>query len=340
MGRPLVSICIPTYKRPKELNDALNSIDTKYVEDLEIYISENCSVLQKETREIVENFKKRSPYKVTYFEQVENVGYDRNIRSIVNKAEGEYIVFLSDDDEFVPNALDGFIDFIRSHQNCGYILRSYRNYYLDGSYQDFRYYKEEQIFPPSDDTYIKMFDKSIFLSGFTIKKDLANKFQTDTFDGSLLYQLYILAEVCRISPAANCNIIISQAYEGGTPHFGDSKVEHGLYEPGKMSANNTLNFLKWYIKVIDFISNKYHNNTNEIIKYNMSKYSYPSLAEEKRRNSGYKAFKKYCCELKKMGLAKSKLFYVYYYALLIFGVKICDKTIQLLKRIIGHRPQL
>lgn len=340
MEKPLVSICIPTYKRPKELKVALNSIDTKYVDDIEIYISENCSVLQKETRDVIDDFRKQSKYHVTYFEQKENVGYDRNIRSIVSRASGIFIVFLSDDDVFMPNALDGYIDFIRSHQDCGYILRSYRNNYLDGSHQDFRYYKEEQVFPASDYTYIKMFDKSIFLSGFTIKKDLANQFQTDLFDGSLLYQLYILAEVCRIAPAANCNILISQANEGGTPHFGDSKVEKGLYESGKMSANNTLNFLKWYMTVIDYVADKYHNKTNDVIRYNMSKYSYPSLAEEKRRKSGYKTFKYYCNELKKMGLAKSKLFYVYYYALLIFDVKFCDKTIQLLKGVIGHRPQL
>ena len=340
MERPLVSICIPTYKRPNELKAALGSVDTKYVEDIEVCISENCSPLQKETREIVNEYIKNTKYRVRYREQPENVGYDKNIRTTIDFAQGEFVVFLSDDDVFIPGALDPYIDFIRAHQECGYILRSYRNNYQDGTHQDFRYYAEEQIFSASDDTYVKMFDKSIFISGFTIKRDLANQFQTDVFDSSLLYQLYILAEVCRIAPAANCNILITQSYEGGTPFFGESKVEKNLYESGKRSANNTLIFLEWYTKVIDYIANKYHNDTNKVIRHNMSKYSYPSLAEEKRRKIGCKAFRNYCQELKKMGLADSVYFYVYYYALLVFGVKICDKAIQLLKHIIGHRPQL
>lgn len=340
MERPLVSICIPTYKRPNELKAALESIDTKYVQDIEVCISENCSPLQKETRDVVAKYASDTKYKVRYREQPENVGYDKNIRTSVDFAQGVFVVFLSDDDVFIPGALDPYIDFLRLHQECGYILRSYRNNYQDGSHQDFRYYAEEQVFPASDDTYVEMFDKSIFISGFTIKRDLANLFQTDVFDSSLLYQLYLLAEVCRIAPAANCNILITQSYEGGTPFFGESEVEKNLYESGERSANNSLNFLEWYMKLIDYIAEKYHNDTNKVIRHNMSKYSYPIIAEEKKRNSGYTAFRDYCRELKKMGLADSGYFYIYYYTLLIFGVKVCDKTIQFLKRIIGHRPQL
>lgn len=70
----------------------------------------------------------------------------------------------------------------------------------------------------------------------------------------------------------------------------------------------------------------------------MSKYSYGFLNAQ--RKSGIKVFTKYAIELKKMGLASSVYFYIYYIGLLAFGVKGCDKLIAVLKKIIGHRPQL
>lgn len=336
--QPLVSICIPTYKRPQELKRALYSIDTKYINDVDIVISENCSVLQDETRKVVEEFKRDSPFEVIYKEQQENVGYDRNIQTIVQLADGEFIVFLSDDDVFIPNSLDVYIDFIRNHQEYGYILRSYRHVYSDGSTQDFRYYKEDRVFPAGDDTYIEMFDRSIFLSGFTIKSEPAKRFHTDKLDGSLLYQLYLLAEVCRIYPSAYCHTIITQSYEGGTPFFGDSKVEKELYQSGINPIENSINFMRWYNVVIDLIAEKYHNDTNIRLRHYMSKYSYGYLKSQ--RKAGLKTFNEYARQLRKMGFGASPYFYVYYIALLLLGENRCDKMISILKRIIGHRPQL
>ena len=321
-----------------ELRRLLDSIDIKQSEGIEIVICEDNAPKREAVRKEVLEFKQYSPYNVTYIENEVNCGYDRNLRNLINNAQGEFVVFMGDDDMFVPGALDIFYDFVSQNRDCGYILRSYRNIYADGSQQDFRYYSANQRFEASDDTYISMFGKSVFISGFTIRREYAKQFETNIFDGSLLYQLYILAEVCRIYPSAYCHTIITQAIEGGIPYFGNSEAEKGLYVSGSNPISNSLTFMGWYLKLIDYIADKYHNDTNKKIKHNMSKYSYGFLISQ--RDSGIKVFTNYAKELKDMGFASSVYFYIYYIGLLLFGVKGCNKLIAFIKRIVGHRPQL
>lgn len=337
--RPIVTICIPSYNRPAELLRLLQSIDARsHEDDIEIVICEDKSPKREEIRNAVTGFINSSSYDIRYIENTENYGYDKNLRTLISYANGEYIIFMGDDDLFIPHALDPYIDFICSHKECGYILRSYENVYQNGKKQVFRYFKNEKIFEPGDDSYITMFSRSVFISGFTIKAQYAKDFESSEFDGSLLYQLYLLAEVCRLYPSCNCNILLTQAIEGGIPYFGNSASEKGLYTPGTVTVDNSLNFMKWYVKIIQYMGEKYHSDSAEKMLLEMSKYSYSFLSIQ--RPKGKRIFKSYAKGLKEIGLGRSKYFDLYYYALLVFGKQFCDKLIRIIKNTIGHRPKL
>ena len=58
--RPILSIGITSYKRVKELERCIKSIKTKYVDDIEIIVSEDCSPLSKEIGEKVEELKRQT----------------------------------------------------------------------------------------------------------------------------------------------------------------------------------------------------------------------------------------------------------------------------------------
>lgn len=338
MEQKLLSICIPTYNRPLELKRMLESIDSNKIEDIDIVISENCSAKQKETREQVELFKAKSKYQVHYYENEQNIGYDKNIRALVQRATGKFIMFFSDDDIFMPGALDEFIEFVREHQDVGYILRSYRFIRSNGGYQDCRYYSKDRVFPAGRDTYIELFDKGVFLSGFTIRNEYAKEYVIDDLDGSLLYQIYLAAEVCRFHPAAYSRILISQALPG-IHYFGDSKGEEE-YTAGLEGVQDRINFATWYMKIIDYIDNKYQDGSGKIMKRQMSKYSFSILACGRRKYWDIKTFNDYTDQLKKVGYGSSVFFYIYYFLLLVFGKKGSWAVIRFLKKIIGHRPQL
>ena len=69
-----------------------------------------------------------------------------------------------------------------------------------------------------------------------------------------------------------------------------------------------------------------------------SKYSYGYLIEH--RDDGVKVYRQYAKEIKKLGLGNSIYFYIYYYALLIFGKNNCQKGIGLIKKVVGRTPRL
>ncbi len=334
-----LSICIPSYNRPDEIGRLLKSVDSeKYVDQIEIVVCEDKAPRRAEVRKTVESFAENSKFDVNYIENELNCGYDRNLRNLINKAEGEYIIFMGDDDMFIPGRLDGFIDYVMNHRECGYILRCYQNVTAKGDVAEFKYFNEDKVFPASAETYISMFDKSVFISGFTIKREYAKAVESDQFDGSLLYQMYLLTEVCRNYSSGYYNIPITQAIEGGTPFFGSSESEKDLYDPGEISVRNSVNFMKWYCKVVDASAEKYHDDTNKRIKHNMSKYSYTFMYVQRKK--GIKTFNAYVKELKQMGFGTSIYFKLYYWGLLILGEKNCTGIIQLIKKLLGRRPKL
>ena len=70
----------------------------------------------------------------------------------------------------------------------------------------------------------------------------------------------------------------------------------------------------------------------------MSKYFYPSLAIQ--REKGLEEFFRYVKELNKIGFNITIYYYIYLVSLTLFGKKICDSTIVLLKRLLGKTPRL
>src|ERR1019366_30970 len=142
-----------------------------------------------------------SPYQVTYAENEKNLGYDGNLRHLIRAATGRWVVFMGDDDLFVPGALDRFAAFVGQHPEAGYVLRSYRVRHENGRLERFRYFPDSRIFPKGPDTYVRLFRRSVTLSGFTFRREFAADFLTDRFDGTLLYQIYLMAEVVLRHPA-------------------------------------------------------------------------------------------------------------------------------------------
>lgn len=340
MVQKLISICIPTYNRPLELKRMLESIDTTKYDDVDIVISENCSPLQNETREVVEEYRKKSKFDIHYFENEENIGYDRNIRSIMQRSTGKFSMLFSDDDVFMPGAMDDFVEFVRNHQECGYILRSYRFLSGKGHEQDCRYYATDKEFPAGVDSYIELFDKGVFLSGFTIRTEYAREYVINDLDGSLLYQIYLAAEVIRRYPSAYSRILISKQLPNEKHFFGDSKEEKELYKAGLNGVQDRLNFASWYMKIIDYIDNKYQDESGKRMKHNMSKYSFSIVGCGRRKYLDLKTYNDYCRELKKIGYGSSIYFYIYYWGILLFGSAGCWAIVRFLKKVIGHRPKL
>lgn len=332
-----ISICIPSYNRPEELLRLLKSIDSKKFDEIEIIVCEDKSPKRNDIRSTVEAFSVESKYSVHYFENESNFGYDKNLRGCASKALGKWVIFMGDDDVFIEGSLDKYIDFLKNNEDLGYVLRRYQAEYSDGRIEEFRYDYKDTFQEPSVDSYVEFFRRSLFISGFTFRKECFDDYECADYDGTLLFQLYIEAIICNKFRSAYCDIPISKSIEGGIPYFGSSENEKN-YESGSNTFGNSIEFMKQVMKVAESIDEKLGISGTARIMKSYSKYSYGFLHEH--RDDGIKVFNSYAKELKKLGFASSKLFYVYYIGLLVFGKKGFRKIIMCIKKVLGKTPRL
>ena len=115
MEEKLFSICIPSYNRPAEIRRLLDSIDTIHTNEIEIIICEDKAPKREEVRKQVLDFKSKTQYEVNYIENEVNCGYDKNLRNLIRAAKGHFVMFMGDDDLFMPGAFDKFFDFAKEH---------------------------------------------------------------------------------------------------------------------------------------------------------------------------------------------------------------------------------
>ncbi len=337
----ILSICIPSYNRPKELKRLLESIDsTKYANEIEIIIQEDNAPKRKEVREAVQEFKESlnvHEYDLYYYENKENSGYDKNLRTLPKRACGEYVMYMGDDDMFIPEALDKYIESLIEYRP-GYILRRYKTIHKDGEIEDFRYSKGSVFFEPGEDSYVELFRRSLFISGFTFKKNLFKDYDCSIFDGTLLFQLYIQATICLKERTAYFDIPITQQIEGGIPYFGKSESEKKLYTSGTNTVEGSLNFMRQVIFMTKELDKILGINCNKKIIESYSKYSYGFLLEH--RDDGIKEYNRYSKGLKELGFACTYHYFIYYYMLLLFGKNGSAKIIMFIKKILGKTPRL
>lgn len=335
MGKPFLSVCIPSYNRPKELLRLLRTIDCDPAET-QIVICEDHAPKRLEVRAAVEEFKSETPYVVKYVENEVNKGYDWNLRDFITTAEGEYIVFCDDDGAFVKGSLDKLMAFLQEHPELGYVLRRTRNVTTG---DDMRYFHGTKFFAPGPETYQLLYRKSVIIAGFTFKRELAVDTMTDRFDGTLLYQLYILAEICLKHPSAYFDEPITEKLPGETEfYFGASEKEKGLYEPKKISVRGSMIFVSSFLKITKYIDDKYNLNSTRYVQKDMSKYSYPILSY--LMQIGRINMLRCAREMIKIGLGRSMYFYVYIVGLLFLGTRNCDRLIVFIKHRLGHTPHL
>ena len=337
--RPLLSICIPSYNRPNQLSKLLSSIDCN-PEDIEIVVCEDRSPQRDQIRSVVEVFKNRSPYQVHYFENECNLGYDGNLRRLVEQAAGQFVMFMGDDDLFIEKKLDLFLRFLISNSDKKYVLRSYTVTHPSGRIEYFRYLPSTKTLPPGEETVAWLFKRSVSISGFTISRDEALRFATDKLDGTLLYQIYLMAQVCLQNESIYCDFPITktiQSYRKDQPNFGNAPAENNRYTPGKITHDNSINFTKAYFELTDYLDRLHGTCLTHRVKIDLSKYSYPFLSIQRKR--GVSSFLKYARRLEReLDLGCTPYYYIYKWGLVFFGEKFCDYLIIIIKDRFGYTP--
>ncbi len=339
MTAPFLSICIPSYNRPQQLGRLLASIDCDSA-DIEIVICEDLAPKRLQVRAIVNAFAQTNAYLTHYYENTINCGFDGNLRRLVECAAGEYIVFMGDDDLFVPGALRQFIEFLKQNCDKPYVLRAYLTQHPNGRTEYFRYLPKTTLLPHGEATVAWLFKRSVTICGFTISRGEALKHATTDLDGTLLYQVYLMAQVCLRHDSVYCDIPVAhavQSFREDKPMFGSSEVEKSRFTPGTVSHDNSINFTKAYFEVTAYLDKQHGTNLTKLVRVDVSKYSYPFLSIQRKR--GILSFLRYAKRLEvEAGIGCTAYYYFYKWALVLFGEQVCDRLIARIKQTVGHTP--
>lgn len=109
----ILSICIPTYNREKEIQRTLDCLLKQINDDIEVIVSDNASTDQ--TSEIIKK------YPVRYYRNITNLGYDRNVDQCLKLAQGDFVWLLNSDELLKADAVKIVLQNIKKYPEVAWI---------------------------------------------------------------------------------------------------------------------------------------------------------------------------------------------------------------------------
>lgn len=103
----MISVIIPTYSRPRNLIRAINSVIQQTYKNIEIIVVDDNglgSSAQKYTQQLVQSYIDANI--ITYIAHPKNLNGSAARNTGFRSSHGDYIAFLDDDDEFIPQKLE------------------------------------------------------------------------------------------------------------------------------------------------------------------------------------------------------------------------------------------
>lgn len=131
--QPLISVCIPAYKRISFLERLLDSIDIQSFRDFEVVVTDDSP--DGQVQALCEKYTGRFP--LFYYRHATPLGTPENWNDGIRYAGGKWIKLMHDDDWFVDgSSLQGFADAIASNKGDFY-FSAYNNVHLDTGRTEF-----------------------------------------------------------------------------------------------------------------------------------------------------------------------------------------------------------
>ena len=120
---PLITIAIPTYKRPETLKEAIDSAlkqdGIKVLYEIIVVDNEEISYGYTKTMKLMECYKNES--RILYFRNIKNLGMFGNMNRCFELAKGEWVTLLHDDDLLPSSYVKDIIYYIEKKPDCGAI---------------------------------------------------------------------------------------------------------------------------------------------------------------------------------------------------------------------------
>lgn len=338
-NRPFFSVCIPAYNRARFLPPLLDSIFQQDFLDFEVVICEDKSPERAQIKDIVDAYAQQYPKKIRLHENELNLGYDANIRNLVEKSTGKFCFFMGNDDLMCDGALQVVHTAVSKHQNIGMVLKSYAWFYDDPSKLDqtVRYFSEERVFEAGAEAVSVCYRRSGVISGFIIHRDAAADAGTDRFDGTLYYQMLMSASVLSSMRAVSVPQVLVLSRASEPPEFGNSEKEKGKFVPGEYTPEARLRMVRGAISIIRYVEEKTSIRIAERVQRDYANYFYPYIRDQ--LNIPIRDYIKLYRSFGNIGFYKYPMFHAYMIIGYVLKSKNFDAFTRFVRAKLGRSPQ-
>lgn len=328
-----LSVCITSYNRVKELRRCLESIDSQLFDSIEVVISEDCSPQRDKIRAEVEDYKKKSPYRVIFNTNENNLGYDRNLKKLASLASGIYVFYLSDDDCLFPNSLDGLIQELKVNQPAMAYAPFWYGY--DEKKEAKRKHQGSEIIQSGEYPVSKRVYDAILFSGLTFKREYLIAIDGERFKNLNYIQVYMFMDVMYHHGGYYYDVLMIDSVSDGENAYGSVASSNGgnKFLANRESVFSNIEFNKGLFKVIKMFDED--NGTNIFSSFS-KEYSLRSLYGLCRsRKYGIKTYKQYWKTIKSSGVELSYIAKLYYIIVLILGGTISRKLFVIPRKVLA-----
>ena len=319
-----ISICITSYNRPKQLERCLNSISTKYGNEVEIIIGDDCSTNWPQISNVVSEYKQKSPISTTLIINKENLGYDLNFYNLLNKSSGKYLIFVTDDDAFLPGSIDKVINSLKSEE----ISAAFTPYFNREINHLCRNYPKKFNIQPGILSTERHLYNSILLSGLIFRRDTIPNYDPYLFKGLIYSQVFVFICILYEFGGAYINIPLIDYIGDGENGFGKNAGE----DRNPLLANrahylSNLEYNKRLVKITRLFDARFDTQLHASVSRVYSMRTITGLCYA--RSFNIKALQEYRDAVYLVGFDLGILPNIYYCLIRIFGLKLTSKALKL-----------
>lgn len=123
-SQQLVSVGIPTYRRPEGLRQTLECITRQTYKNLEIIVSDNGSP-EVEIREIFREYEAKDK-RIKFYFQENNMGIKFNFDFVLKKSTGKYFMWAADDDFWEPEFIEKMVELLSANSGANASFCAFR----------------------------------------------------------------------------------------------------------------------------------------------------------------------------------------------------------------------
>lgn len=188
---PFITIAIPHYKHRRYLEVVLDSIFAQDDDRLEIVISDDQS--PDDSDAVIPDLLQRSGRPFRYYSQPQNLGYDGNVRFCLAAAQGHYVMLLGNDDALAgPTSISQIATALAA---LDFPAVAFTNYCDWASGEPTQRALHTQRLGAGPETAVQFFRSFSFVAGLIFDQATARQHETDRWDRSVYYQIYLASRI-------------------------------------------------------------------------------------------------------------------------------------------------